>query len=70
MNVTQTTDSQASDFAAAPSRYCQCDSPCGKCFPCSNAMTQEDLLCDPCRAWHKAGKPGPKVNHCHYYGAL
>src|ERR1700754_2417610 len=31
-------------------RKCQCRKVCGVCMPCQNDMTEEDLLCDDCRA--------------------
>lgn len=65
-----------------PDRSCQCHrdvSPTGRkrdpCRPCSNEMTQEDLLCDECRGndvhYHiPSGPPWTSESYDAYYKFL
>ena len=46
---------------------CRCKLGCGSSGPCEAAVTQEDWLCDQCRA-AKAMEGDERYHHCHWCG--
>ena len=49
---------------------CQCELACLFAKPCTDAATQEDWLCDPCRLAKDVIKENEDALHCHTCGQV